>query len=86
MLKKYLSYQVEEMKNNLKTLRKQNGISQTQLSKETGISFQMISDYENNRYNMSIKRLIILANYFECSIDYLIGRTPIDIYKIKWYN
>ena len=62
------------MKNNLRKLRLEKQLKQKDLSKITGISFQMISDFENDRCGMNVKKLIILADYFNVSLDYLVGR------------
>ena len=62
------------MKNNLRKWRLEKQLKQKDLSKITGISFQMISDFENDRCGMNVKKLIILADYFNVSLDYLVGR------------
>ena len=71
------------MKNNLKKLRKYYNITQCRLSKETGISNQLICDFEKNRGSMSIKNLIKLADYFDISLDILLDRKAkqIDLEK-----
>lgn len=64
--------------NRLKKLR--GGMGQEKLSaaikKKTGITIsrQTISDLENNKVVPKLETLCTLADYFECSIDYLIGR------------
>ena len=59
----------------LKELRKNKGITQRQLSEETGMSFQSISFYEHGEREPGVKALISLADYFNVSIDYLVGRS-----------
>ncbi len=44
------------------------------LSKETGIAQGTISCYFTRNSLPSAEQLIILANYFDCSVDYLLGR------------
>ena len=59
---------------NLKELRLKNRYSQAKLAKEFGISQQMVSKYENNKLEMPYDLLIKTADFFNCSIDELIGR------------
>lgn len=59
----------------LEELRKSKGITQRELSKETGMSFQSISFYERGEREPGVKALINLADYFNVSIDYLVGRS-----------
>lgn len=49
-------------------------LSQTQLSKATGISQQNISRWESNKVIPSIEHCEILANFYGITIDELIGR------------
>lgn len=55
------------------------GLTQIQLSKETGISQQNISAWENNTYIPGIDFCVILADFYHISLDDLIGR---DIPKL----
>lgn len=57
---------------NLRTLREQKGLSQIKLSTEIGISQELLSQYEIGTSLPNILILIKLANYFNCSIDYLV--------------
>lgn len=41
-----------------------------------GISRQAYCTYENDRHQAGYDTLIKLADFFEVSIDYLLGRTP----------
>ena len=65
-------YMVE---NNIKKLRKQFNISQLKLQMDTGIEQALISKYENGKRVPPTETLIILADYFDVSIDYLLART-----------
>lgn len=57
----------------LKYLRKIKGVTQTQLSKQLGYGYTAISNYENFQHEASYDTLIKMAQYFEVSIDYLLG-------------
>lgn len=59
----------------LKKLRKSKGVTQRMLSEWTGVSFQSISCYERGEKEPGITALIRLADFFNVSIDYLVGRS-----------
>lgn len=58
-------------------LRTEQGISQRTLGELVGVSQQSINKYENYNIEPDISTLTKLANYFETTIDYLVGRTGI---------
>ena len=58
----------------LKQLREEQGKTQIELAKILNISRQVYANYENNINQPSPQMLIAMANYFQCSVDYLIGR------------
>ncbi len=66
------------MVKNLKKLRVKSGISQQRLADIIGTSQQSINKYENHNVEPDIDTLITLADYFDTSVDYLIGHTEID--------
>ena len=66
------------MLKNLKLLRTNAGISQQALAAQIGVSQQAVNKYENHNAEPDIKTLIAIANYFDTSIDYLVGRTDKD--------
>ncbi len=65
------------MLRNLKNLRENAGISQKQLAESVGVSQQSINKYENHKIEPDIDTLIKIADYFETSVDYLIGHSTI---------
>lgn len=60
---------------NLKKLRKDRGLTQISLQMQTGIEQALISKYENGDRVPPTETLIILADYFDTNIDYLLDRT-----------
>ena len=56
-------------------LRKNKGISQKALASEFGISDAAITMMEKGKRLPSFEILCALADYFNVSIDYLVGRT-----------
>ena len=59
----------------LKELRKKNHISQVRLSMEMNMAQNTISQYENEVRQADYETLIAFADYFDVSVDYLLGRT-----------
>ena len=59
---------------NLSLLRKEKNMEQKALAKVLGVSEQTISRWENNVVEPDIKSLIKIANYFDVTTDYLLGR------------
>ena len=62
---------------NLKKLREDAQISQKLLAEAIGVSQQSINKYENHNIEPDIDTLSRIADYFNTSVDYLIGRTDI---------
>jgi transcriptional regulator with XRE-family HTH domain len=60
--------------NRIETLLKSHNISQYKLAKDTGISQGNISDWKNGRSNPTQSNLQKIADYFDTSTDYLLGR------------
>ena len=60
---------------NLKALRLSKKLSQQQLALRLNLSQQTIYKYENEITEPAIATLIKLADYFNTSVDYLIGNT-----------
>ena len=58
--------------NKIKTLRKQNNLTQENLAEMLGVSYQAISRWENNITSPDISTLPILANIFDVTVDYLL--------------
>lgn len=59
----------------LKELREKRNISQVKLAIDLGLNQNSISRYENGAREADYKTLILLADYFNVSIDYMLGRT-----------
>lgn len=66
---------VISLKNNIRLLRKEKGLTQIGLQMKTGIEQALISKYENEERIPPTETLIILADFFETSIDYILCRT-----------
>lgn len=61
----------------LANLRKLNNLTRKELAEIFSISYSALSNYENNERFPDQEMLINIANYFNVSVDYLLGRTNI---------
>lgn len=61
--------------NRIAELRDQRGWTQEELAQSIGITRAALSHYEKNRRKPDFEILTKLADKFEVTIDYLIGRT-----------
>ena len=59
----------------IQDLRTDADMSQKQLSEILHISQHSYSHYETGSRNIPVEMLIRLANYYDISVDYLVGRT-----------
>ena len=55
-------------------LRQEKGISQAKLAQELQVSYAVICYWETDRSEPTAPNLVKIANYFDVSIDYLLGR------------
>jgi transcriptional regulator with XRE-family HTH domain len=56
----------------LRTLRKANRMTQKELAVDLSVAFQTISNWENNSIDPSVNMIIRIADFFNCSTDYLL--------------
>ena len=59
----------------LKALRKSRRISQLKLALDLNMNQNTISRYENREREADYETLIRFADYFDVTLDYLLGRT-----------
>ena len=59
----------------LKELRLAKGLTQMQVSQSTGMSLLGYQRYEYGSREPAYNKLLALADYFDVSLDYLVGRT-----------
>lgn len=62
----------------LKGLMSERSLTETELANETEIQVSCISLYTNAKHMPTIGNLIKIADYFECSADYLLGLSETD--------
>ncbi len=63
------------MKNNLRKLRKARGLTQIALQMQTGIEQALLSKYETGERIPPTETLLILADFYGVSLDYILCRT-----------
>ncbi len=61
----------------LRELREKSGMSQAETAKLLGCSQQTYSRYESHTTEIPLESLIFLADYYDTSVDYLLGITEI---------
>ncbi len=59
----------------LKELREEKGLTQAEVAKAIGTSQRNVGRWENQENEPTTSSIIALANYFECTTDYLTGRS-----------
>lgn len=57
----------------LKELRKEAGLSQDQLAKQVGLTHTAIGLWEQNKRTPNLDAVILLAQFFRVSLDYIAG-------------
>lgn len=63
----------------LRELRKKRHVSQLKLAIDLNMSQNTVSRYENMERQADYETLVAIADYFDVSLDYLLGRSD----KIK---
>lgn len=63
------------MQNNLRKLRKERKLTQLSLQMKTGIEQALISKYETGERIPPTETLLLLADFYNVSIDYILCRT-----------
>ena len=63
------------MGKNLRKLRKEKGLTQIGLQMQTGIDQALLSKYETGEKLPTTDNLIVLADFFNTNIDYILDRT-----------
>ena len=63
--------------NRLKLLRTERGESLEKIAKYLNVTIQTVSNYENEKRDMSPDTIIKLSEYFKVSTDYLLGKSDV---------
>ncbi len=65
------------MKNRLRQLRYMQGETQQNIADKLSISRSTYSAYETEKHELTLESLVMLANYYDVSLDYIIYRSDI---------
>ncbi len=57
-------------------LRKERGVTQKQAAEELGVSQALLSHYEKGIRECGLEFVVKIADYYDVSCDYLLGRSP----------
>lgn len=76
--------------NRLKELREERELNQSDIAKKLNISTAAYSYYENEKRDIPTNVLKLLSEFFNCTIDYLLGKTNIrnieDEFKFAYHK
>ena len=70
-------------KNRIRDLREDMDLRQIDVANATGIDQKTLSNYETGKTNPDSYSLIKLADFFQVSIDYLLGYSRLNIKSDK---
>ena len=82
----------------LKSIRENAGLSQNDLAKNLGCAQSTVGMWESGKREPNFEKLVIIADYFDISVDFLLGREkskddsgeqklePVEIEMIKKYR
>lgn len=68
---------------NIRNLREDNDLSQADVAKILNCTQAAYSYYESGKRDIPSSHLIALADFYNCSIDYLLGRTQDKSFNSK---
>lgn len=68
---------MEEFKDRLRILRKERGMAQKDVGELLEVTERNVRFYESGDRHPDFKGLLLLADYFDVSLDYLVGRSDI---------
>lgn len=64
------------IKDQLKTIREEKGLSRKDVAEKAGIPYTTYVKYETGEREPVLSSLIKLADFYQISLDYLVGRAP----------
>lgn len=73
------------LNNNLRFLRDRYGKKQTEIAKYLNLSDEVYCNYENEKYLIPLKYLLLLSDFYDVSLDYIFSFIKFEADK-KNYN
>lgn len=74
------------IRSNLKEVRQDHDITQQEVAAILGVAQNTYSQYENGKIELTAPVLIQLADYYQVSIDYLLGHAGTGPYRKFEYD
>ena len=74
-------YDMLTIKENIRRLRKNRGLTQVQLAEELGTIQKVITDYETGKTKPPSERLLNIAKFFDVTVDELLGAGELSTAK-----
>lgn len=74
------------MQNRIRELRKQRGMTMKELGKVIGVAESTVSQYELGRRQPDNETLLTLGEFFEVSVDYLLGGVSYPDPRLKEFS
>lgn len=77
------------MYNRFNELLKEHNVTAYQVGKATGISTSTLSEWKNGKYTPKMDKVQKIADYFNVSVDYLLGNektSPVDLTEDEELN
>ena len=65
---------MKQLHENLRELRKNKNLNQTIVAKYLGVQYYTLGKWEQGRAEPSANDLVKLADYYDVTVDYLLGR------------
>lgn len=72
-----------KLSDNLKTIRKENNLSQEQLAEKLGVSRQAVSKWESDQSYPEMEKVLLICKLFNYSIDELMNESVKDVNETK---
>ena len=63
----------------VRELREDKKMTQKDLAKKICVTIGTISNYENDQHFPDVEKLVMIADCFDVTIDYLLGRTVLIV-------
>lgn len=67
----------------MRELREEKGLTQTELAKYLEVTQKTYSRYENDERLIPLEKLILLADFYQTTLDYLVGRSDQNDFNAK---
>lgn len=74
---------MKNISNRLKSLREDRDLRQVDVAEKTGIDQRSLSNYETGKTKPDSETIIILADFYGVSCDYLLGVVDTDLHTQK---